>query len=500
MEFYYDSSPSVSLCLTLLKLHSDKNRCCKLIVETICKPLLETVVSSQVDYGLVIGMIRSLLVSTRISLEDQKSELMDQLNHLLDRLDVIRMLINSNCNTKELISYALSTNDNSIIKLQEKLIEMERFELARDLAAKFGLDSKSIFKTSAFICLKHNQLSEARDKFRLVFDKNNSNEGNRNLENIINVLSKRKYWSNTSLSDDCLQIRKGKLSGNDSNSSKFYSDSNELQTKNPRIFNEVMYYLEEYGTNEDVIKFYVKNSLFKPAITLFLNNFNSYSNNFFMKELFLSSVKRGLLSKFLRDMKSCDPSLTRVWRYLITACKYLSANHMIHVLHVIQVFMGDHLRAAITQINWFFLSPNASDYTEFYSRLDNLKTAKQHCTDFLSLNPIDYRSGCLIMEREEVLRQLRSLNIQIDITIRFYENKIKGFLPNGVYSPNDSRELKTVPTILDHNKARKTELAALVAISYGQKIAEGFAVSQMIVKVFNFYSIFELLLYFCPKI
>ncbi|CAG2122055.1 unnamed protein product, partial [Medioppia subpectinata] len=28
MEFYYDSSPSVTLCLALLKLHSDKSRCC----------------------------------------------------------------------------------------------------------------------------------------------------------------------------------------------------------------------------------------------------------------------------------------------------------------------------------------------------------------------------------------------------------------------------------------------------------------------------------------
>ena len=494
MEFYYDSSPSVSLCLTLLKLHSDKNRCCKLIVDSICKPLLETVVSSQVDCGLVIGMIRSLLVSTRISMEEQKSDSIDQLNHMLGRLDVIRMLINSNCNTRELISYALSNSDNSIMKLQEKLIEMERFELARDLAAKFGLDSKSIFKTWAFICLKHNQFIEARDKFKLVFDKNKSSESDKNriLDNIIHILSKRKYWANTSLRDECLHIKKGKPKTRDvanSSSNRLLADnSSELQTKNPKVFEEIMYYLREYGTNEDIIKFYVKQSMFKKAITLFLNDSNCYTNNFFMKELFMASVKRGYLSSFLRELKVCDPVLTRVWKYLLALCKYLSAAHMFHVLHVVQVFMGDHLRAAITQINCFFLIPTPSDYFELHSRLHNLQAAKQHCTDFLSMSATNYRNGCLIMERDEVMRQLRSLNIQIDITVRFNDNQIKGFLPKGVYTvdaePTEVHSpAQPLCTILDHNKARKTELAALVTISYGPQIADGFAVSQMIIKV-----------------
>ena len=206
-----------------------------------------------------------------------------------------------------------------------------------------------------------------------------------------------------------------------------------------------------------------------------------------MKELFLSSVKRGFLSTFLREIKSCDPALSHVWKYLLAACKYLSANCMFHVLHVLQVFMGDHLRAAITQINWFFLTPTASDYSELYSRLENLQSAKQHCTDFLATSPNDRRTGCLIMEKEEVMRQLRSLNIQIDITNRFHENRIKGFLPIGVYSPDDSsHQMKNPSTILDHNKSRKTELAALVTISYGKTIAEGFSVSQIIVKVFYY--------------
>ncbi|XP_054154395.1 zinc finger FYVE domain-containing protein 26 homolog [Oppia nitens] len=487
MEFYYDSSPSVSVCLTLLRMHSDKNRCCKVIVDNICKPLLETVVSSQVDNGLIIGMIRSLLVSTKISVDEENPELKDQLNFLLDRLDVIRMLINSNCITKDLIAIALSSNDNAIIKLQERLIEMERFELARDLATKFGLDLRSIFKTWAFICLKHSQYSEARDKFKLVFDKNKTTEGNRDLENILKVLSKRKYWSNSTVRERCHQITKGKINPNDgSNSSRFYNEDNDLQTKNPKVFIEIMYYLQEYGNSEDTIKFFSKNSMWKQAFRAFLNYANNCSTNMFIKELFMVSLRKGSLSTFLRDLKTCDSGLKHSWRFLLSTCKYLSSNSMFHVLHVLQVFMGDHLRAAITQINWFFLSPPAADYMEMNLRVIHLYTAKQHCKDYLSINPNDYRNGCLIMEKEEVMKQIRVLNLQIDITNVFNERRIKGFLPNEVYSAKEfDIGFHSPPTILDHNKARKVQLTALTAISYGSQIAEGFSISQMIIKDHN---------------
>ncbi len=485
MEFYYESAPSVSLCLSFLKLHSDKIRCCQVIVDSICKPLLETVVSSRVDYGLVIGMIRSLLVSTRISLEEENSELIDQLNFLLGRLDAIRMIINSNCNTKEIISYALSNSDNSILKLQEKLIEMERFELARDLAKKFGFDSKSIWKTWAFICLKYCQFSEAREKFKQVFDINKTAERNQILENIVDILSKHKYSNNISIRDKCIQIKTGKFNAN---SRKNNFETNDFLSINPKVYNEMIYYLEEYGNKEDIIKFHAKHSMWRKAIDILLKESSNLNiNNIFIRELFMPAVKRGFLSAFLYDLKYTDPALNRIWRCLLATCNYLNNNNMYHILHVLQVFMGDYLRAAITQINCFYLNPPASDYMELNSRIEHLQTAKQHCRDFLNLSPGSYRSGCLVMEKEDVMKQMRTLNLQIDITMKFNDKRIKGFLPLDVSSdPSDGDEDRSPPTILDHNKARKTELTALVTMCYGNSIVEGFTVAQMIIKVFNF--------------
>jgi len=331
--------------------------------------------------------------------------------------------------------------------------------------------------------LKHCQFAEARDKFKQVFDINKTAEGNRTLENIINILSKHKYSANSSVREKCMQIKKGKINSNEPNSSKISSETNEFSSINPKVYNEMMYYLEEYGNKEDMIKFHAKHSMWKQAIDLLLNEFsNLNNNNIFIKELFMPAVKRGALSSFLSALKMSDPVLNRVWKCLLATCKYLNNNNMYHVLHVLQVFMGDFLRAAITQINCFYLSPPASDYMELNSRIEHLQQAKQHCRDFLHLSPGDYRSGCLVMEKDDVTKQMRTLNLQIDITMKFNEKQIKGFLPIAVTNSNE-KDYRNPPTILDHSKARKTELTALVTICYGSQIVEGFTVAQMIIKV-----------------
>jgi zinc finger FYVE domain-containing protein 26 len=200
----------------------------------------------------------------------------------------------------------------------------------------------------------------------------------------------------------------------------------------------------------------------------------------------MPAVKRGFLSALLYDLKVTDPALNRIWRCLLATCKYLNNNNMYHILHVLQVFMGDYLRAAITQINCFYLNPPASDYMELNARIEHLQTARQHCMDFLNLSPGSYRSGCLVMENEDVMKQMQTLDLQIDITMKFNDKQIKGFLPSDVSSDPFGGEDRSPPTILDHSKARKTELTALVTICYGNSIVEGFNVAQKIIKVLNF--------------
>ena len=480
-EFYYESAPSVSLCLALLKFHSDKKRCCNVIINLICKPLLETIASKQVDYGLVIGMIRSLLISTKISIDDENHlELIESLNFLLGRLEAIRMLINANCNTKEMISYALSNAENSIIKLQEKLLEMERFELARDIAMKCGLDLKPIWKSWALLCLRHGQFGEAREKFRHCMKLYKTKEKSTTLEEILICLENQKKVVSLSLRNQCLQIKNGKY--NFYNPKDYHNFENPNFKMSSQVYNEVLYYLDQYGTKEDTIKFYAKHNLWKQAIEAIINENNLA--NVFTKEVFMTAAKRGALNQLFNAIRSIDPTFTRIWKFLIAACKFLSRSSLFNVLYVLQLFMNDYLRAAITQVNCFYLNPPASDYIELHNRIEHLLLAKQHCRQYLSLEKNEHHSGCLFIEKSDVMRQIYSIELQIEISNNFFNKNIKGFSPLEVVSEDSDPEKQLIlPNLLDHSKARKIELAALVTICYGSSISEGFNFAQKIIKV-----------------
>ena len=90
-----------------------------------------------------------------------------------------------------------------------------------------------------------------------------------------------------------------------------------------------------------------------------------------------------------------------------------------------------------------------------------------------------------------MVKQIRIINIQIEITNKFYERNIQasqsffddldiGVLENG----NDSGSVdQSPPTLLDHNIAGKTQLAALILVEGGSTIPDGFSLTQQIIKV-----------------
>lgn len=292
---------------------------------------------------------------------------------------------------------------------------------------------------------------------------------------------KQRNASHIPLRDKCLQIKSGNFDFI-SSVTKVNYDSN--FTLSVAVNEQILYYIAEYGSKEELIKFYVKHSLWKQTFDTFLNDSSCLNNvNLFVKEIFIPAVKSAQISELLKALKSADPILSRIWKCLLVTCKYLNNNSLFNALHILQVFMGDYLRAAITQINCFYINPPAVDYVELYSRVEHLHRAVQYCSDYL-LFESNRRSGCLLMDKSDVTKQIRTLNLQIDITNKFNESKIKGFLPIDVMSDaNVTKDIRSPPTLLDHSKARRTELAALVIINFGSTIAEGFTVARQIIKV-----------------
>ena len=629
-EFYYESAPSSSLCLSLLKLHSNKIRILELIIDSMVKPLFDAIGSNQVDYGLLISIIKSLLTSARVLAEESLESVyhnqdMDEsweddnysqeakslrtklrdINLMISRSDIIKSLVESNYINKDVIHQVIfnESTSQSMVKLIEKLLEVERYELALNICRKHGMDVKGIWKNWALVCLKNGKFNEARVKFKHVMQSkspespptsgrspmqpqavaaHNLSSGVANERRISSPSSGQYSYNSRILTDIfCVfdtqkhhlksitasqvsnlkarvnLIKNGKMKqlhsreaappGDAAMSSMFPG-----MTLPSVLVDECLYYLKLYGSKEDHIRFHIKFGSIKGALELFLNDgvgsgfANVASNqqliNIFINDLLMDSLKKSYLNKLLQLIKSMDLNLVKSWKYLIASCRHLSNMNLYHTLHTLQVFMSDHVRASITQVNHFFLFKPYKDYATLHSRLDNLVIARDHLKNYLS-NYLEKDShlhpGSLQLSPEKVKKQIRIINLQIEITNCFKNRKVNGFLPfvfepdvnsslnnsmtgsvsmsspqmvnyqsmtnsmsmspntrTSVTSPDHSltrsvnmtRSMSvvsggsststsnTVPlTLLDESKGRRTQLAALVAVEAGSTIADGFS-------------------------
>ncbi|KAI1295432.1 Zinc finger FYVE domain-containing protein 26 [Halotydeus destructor] len=506
-EFCYEAAPSSSLCLSILRLHSQRTRCVSLFLDQMIKKLFDVLISPQVDYGLVISIIKTLLMSAKVICEEF-NELRSQIHHIdlmLSRIDIVKMLVDQNCINKDLINCIIfNESQQSMVKLQEKLLEMERFELALNIGMKHGLDVKGIWKAWAMVCLKNGRFMEARQKFRYVMVETSTNQqvvslNSKHIHDIVETLKKQKRIPSvrTHLRDRVKAIKNSQSSLLTSRelSSQVAVEGSDIPLV---VYDEALYYLTKYGSKEDSIKFFSKFNLSKQAVEVFLSENSAVSLiNSFVTDFFLVALRRGNLDSVFTLIRSLDPTLSKSWKYLIATCKHLSKHRQYSVLHTVQLFMGDYLRAAMTQINYFYLRKPLNNYTELHNRADHLKRAIVHCKQNLEVKGHSH-PGCFSLPQEHVQRQIRTMNLQLEIASVFCEKKVKGVITfpdeldtsmdssmdslqisDGVHSPPS---LKSPLTLLDNSKGRKTQLAALVAVFAGDSVNESFRYTQQIIK------------------
>ena len=529
-EFYYEAAPSSSLCLSILKLHTCISSCIHMILDQMIKSLFDVLTSNQVDYGLILNIIKTLLVSVRVIIETQQPGSIEMrprreyVDLMLSRVDIVNMLVQQNCINKDLINSIIlnesSNNQQSLQKLMEKLLEMERFELALNIGKKYGFDVKGIWKTWAVICLKNGKLMEARAKFRHVMEEpQTSSVNSKILQSIFDVFADDRTTirlnQRTALKDRVDQIRKGKINA------LVAKDTVRVNTDTllPKyLLDESLHYLKLYGCKEDCIKFYSRFGLWKSSLDVFLSEPSPGNlSTCFVQDFLLPAMKRSCFSRILTLIKSQDPTLSKSWKYLIAACKHFGKNNYFNVLHSLQVFMSDYIRAGISQVSHFFLEKPYNNYEELRKRLEHLTTARSHLQAFLE-NQSSHSSRSsyiLIQTPAQVKKNIRTINHQIEITKTFAERGIAGFLPinfdsvhselatadspgsltasltaSNIFSPTSSSKsnaghASSPLTLFDESKARKTQLAALICVEMGNKIADGFALSHQLVQEYR---------------
>ena len=153
-DFHYDQSPSISLCLSLIELHSDQYQCGKILIN-LCEYLSEQLSSKhrnlEIDYGLVLNIIKNLLFTAKMKLmtsivDDEKLGEQQKLiascdlyNNLVDILNRLNM---ANCSLPVLNDLL---QQDTLRRIRNQLLDDERYQLAMDISTRCNLDTQTIW-------------------------------------------------------------------------------------------------------------------------------------------------------------------------------------------------------------------------------------------------------------------------------------------------------------------------------------------------------------------
>uniref|UniRef100_A0A6G1SEV1 Zinc finger FYVE domain-containing protein 26 n=1 Tax=Aceria tosichella TaxID=561515 RepID=A0A6G1SEV1_9ACAR len=424
---------------------------------------------------------------------------------MISQADIIRTLVNQNCTDESIMSTALSP-DCTPPKLLEKFTEAERFDLALDVSMKLGWDVLPLWKTWAMRCLKNRNFQGARDKFRHCFQRIRAPNGRSKLLcDILRVLS-RMEENKPALSDEIELIKQrkglsGKVGCNDDDETDHSTGKQtalKMNETKPKIYDECMHYLQEYGNNEQRIQFYVTNQLWEQAIEN-LFDFRDQINldRYFINDVISYSSTTGHLDDIIAAFIKQDRGFQKSSKYFEAIYKYYNNNKRYHSLYYVQNAIGDHVAAAENQVNNFFLMKPTTSYKELNQRLTSLISAKQDYQQHLikleqssaKKNPLDGQENQLKtnepelftkLTKEDTETRLRTIDTQIEITRNFAINEVTGCI-NGieVVVSDSSSELKlksadddtttndaSPVTLFEQCERRRTFLAALIMVYY----------------------------------
>ena len=172
-----------------------------------------------------------------------------------------------------------------------------------------------------------------------------------------------------------------------------------------------------YGTGQDQSK--------QPLDILLSESSGNVLLSCFVSDFLVPALRKSCLGRVLALMKSTDATLTKSSKYLIASCRYFTKHGYFNVLHSLQLFMSDYLRATITQVTHFYLAKPISGYDVLAGRLEHLLLARGHLNAYLEhrshLVSVSY---VLNQPVEQVKKNIRTINYQIEITRAFAHRSV----------------------------------------------------------------------------
>ncbi|XP_076441937.1 uncharacterized protein LOC143280973 isoform X2 [Babylonia areolata] len=496
-EFYYEQAPSVALCMSILQHHTDPHVSGQLILtmcddlSTFLQPLAPGVPNLEVDYGLIISIIRELLFRAKmIFLKGGDSGMIGKCDAYQARVDLLKILLEANY--PDLPTLQELSKMDTARRLRDKLLKDERLSLALEVCTKCGVEPTGVWLAWGRACLHCGDFAAARDKFahclKAPKDKNQTGASSRLLMEIIDLLESLPPTGVTEI--QMLLSNPANLSSLINMPVPAQQDETSVESV---VYQECTHYLRTYGTYADHLKFLLRNGYWNKALK-FVTDYRC-SPEVFVESILQPALKGGEMTRLIEQLLMLDSSLDQWMPHLTASCRYLLKNKYFHVLYNLQIFMKDFLRAAMTCINHFY-QHGAHSYLDLAKRLQFLFIAQEHMQAFLdplkwgavrhpSVSPpspiggdsplrsqaAQQAAAQMCMSKEDIARNIRVIALQIEVT-QFLEQCLQGskageaaavatqFVPT-------SKGSSQIPTLFGNPEQRK-DVIKMVLLSGGK--------------------------------
>ncbi|XP_069064972.1 zinc finger FYVE domain-containing protein 26 isoform X1 [Pleurodeles waltl] len=476
-EFYYEQAPSASLCIAILSLHCDSIACGHLLIHHSCV-LSRALNNPEMDSRLLIDIMKNLIFSAKMMfVKAGRSQDLALCDSYYSKVDLLKILV---ANTYPNIpSLDQILQPAAVIRLRNRLLEAEYYQLAIEVSTKSGLDPTGVWHAWGMACLKAANLPAAREKFERFLkapaDLNQLNQGSRVVQDVTQHLESAMKPIVAGKDDDYIATLKD-LETTLKTGSLWLEMMPEGKVQQNAYYKECLYYLETYGTNLALISFLMRHDCMREALLHLLKK--QCPGEVFLDGIFIPSYKSGKLHVLENLLEAIDPSLEKWSTYLFAACKHLQQKNFYHILYELQKFMKDNVRAAMTCIRFFY--HRAKNYTELGEKQKWMTKAKDHLRVYLQdisrsfgrKKPVStFRKK---MTASDVSRHISTVEMQIEVT-RFLHR---------CESSGTAKIMTTPPPTLFGSDLMKEDVACTVMLG-GKNVEEGFGIAFRVIQDFQ---------------
>lgn len=515
-EFNYEHAPSVSLCLAILKLHSEQEAHTRFLLDAcdrmlhVLQPISPGTMNPEVDHTIVIRMVKSLAVAAKVTLAGRQTpELVASCDQVLSCVDLLGMLAAAG---QPCLPISTFWGHHKLRALRNHLLAEELWPLALEVSTKCGLDCTGVWAAWGKASLRAGFWNDAREHFSHCLK-----VGSRPprdpplLMEIIGILEEVSLGHSDSISEssnkqlplDENSVLHALATVDDISSGRYMLSASALNTVfigpkiGPKFYEECIFYLKQYGSHSGIISFYLRHDDENAALRYIQEQ--KVDPEIFLHIIYIPSLQKGTVSSLHSRMEWMDSTLLQWKPYLCHICHYLEKQGYLNVLYELQIFMRDYVRAAMTCIR--FYHAGARNYTDLANNVSYLEQAKKHLQNSLStlqntvstvskspvkrrlsnIQPGEEKVG-LQLDSRELLRHIKTIERQLEITRFLHKCECDGRpVPLIVASILGSY---SSPPLLFGSSTERCQLTALLLLA-SPTIEEVFSLAHRIIDEYH---------------